>query len=316
VLLAQGRTDDALRWGEQAAREADEVDDAESLGTAYFVMGGARGVRGEEGGEALMLQSLEAFRRSGNRVRQASILSNLGAACYWEGRWDDAMAYYERGREESLRVGNLVHAAAARLNVAEILTDRGELAEAESLLQETLPLWKSSEYRYFLGACHWMLGRVSLRANRIDEALARFDDARSRLAEVGAEYEVLDIDARVAECRLLKGDAEGALARADALLGRSDAAEALLRLTPLLQRVRGYAVLLQGDPFGAREAFEVGLALARGRNEPFELALTLNALTELDRLEGVEPPQDMLDESRALLAKLKVRALPPVPALA
>ena len=33
---------------------------------------------GKEGGEALMLKSLEAYRRSGNRVRQASILSNLG----------------------------------------------------------------------------------------------------------------------------------------------------------------------------------------------------------------------------------------------
>ena len=42
----------------------------------------------------------------------------------------------------------------------------------------------------------------------------------------------------------------------------------------------------------------------------------LNALTELDRLEGVEPPQEMVDESRAILAAFKVRALPPVPAIA
>ena len=65
--------------------------------------------------------------------------------------------------------------AIARLNVAEILTDRGEHTEAESTLQKTLPVWKSSEYRYFQGACHWMLGRVSLRGNRIDEALARLE---------------------------------------------------------------------------------------------------------------------------------------------
>ncbi|MBK7743754.1 MAG: tetratricopeptide repeat protein [Betaproteobacteria bacterium] len=315
VLQAQGRSAEALQWAEQAAREAEAVDDAETLGNAYFVQGWAHGVLGKEGAEALMLKSLEAYRKSGNRVRQASILSNLGAACYFEGRWDDAMAYYERGREESLRVGNLVHAAAARLNVAEILTDRGELAEAESLLQQTLPLWKSSEYRYFLGACHWMLGRVSLRGNRLDEALTRFDEARKLLLEVGAEHEVVDIDARVAECRLLKGDPDSALAAAEEMLGRADAAEAVARLTPPLQRVRGYAMLLQADPFGAREAFEASVAVARERNDAFELALTLNALTELDRLEGVEPPQEMVDESRAILAKLKVRALPPVPAI-
>lgn len=97
-----------------------------------------------------------------------------------------------------MKVGNLVNAAMASMNIAEILTDRGEHTEAESTLQKTLPVWKSSEYRYFQGACHWMLGRVSLRANRLDEALSRLAEAKKMLAEVGAEAEVQDVDARVA----------------------------------------------------------------------------------------------------------------------
>jgi len=315
VLQAQGRSVDALEWATRAAREAEELDEQETLGTAYFVMGWAHGVLGKGDGEKLMLKSLDAYRASGNRVFQASILSNLGAACYWEGRWDDAMDYYRRGREESLRIGNLMQAAAANLNIAEVLTDRGELADAEGLLQQTMPFWKSSEYRYFLGACLWLLGRASLRGNRIDEALTRFAEARDVLLEVGAEHEVVDIDARVAECRLLKGEAAQALGAADALLAQSEPAEAVARLTPLLQRVRGYALMLDGDPFGARDAFEAAVAVARERADAFELALALNALTALDRLEGVEPPQEMVDESRALIARLKVRALPPVPAI-
>ena len=193
---------------------------------------------------------------------------------------------------------------------------RGEHTEAESTLQKTLPVWKSSEYRYFQGACHWMLGRVSLRANRLDEALSRFAEAKKMLAEVGAEAEVQDVDARVAECRMLKGDADGALAAADEVLGRTASADAIERLKPQLNRVRGYAMLLQSDPFGAREAFEASLAIARERKERFEIALTLNALAELDRLEGVEPPEEMVEESRSILAAFKVRALPPVPAIA
>ncbi len=316
VLQAQGRSAEALQWAERAAREAEDVDDPEQMGAAYFVLGWAQGALGKEGAEALMLKSLEAFRRSGNRVRQANALSNVGGVCYWEGRWDDALAYYERGRDESMKVGNLVNAATSSMNIAEILTDRGEHAEAEAMLQKTLPVWKSSEYRYFQGACHWMLGRVSLRAGRIDEALARFDEARRILTEVGAEDEVQDVDARVAECRLLKGDADGALALADEVLGRTESADAIERLKPQLNRVRGYAMLLQSDPFGAREAFDTSLAIARERNDRFEIALTLNALTELDRLEGVEPPQEMVEESRSILAAFKVRALPPVPAIA
>jgi tetratricopeptide (TPR) repeat protein len=248
-------------------------------------------------------------------VRQAKVLNNLGGTCYWEGRWDDAMSYYERGREESMKVGNRFSAALTSLNIAEILSDRGELPEAESTLQSTLPVWRSSEYRYCHGACIWMLGRASLRANKLDEALERFAEAKALLTEVGAEYEIADIDVRIAETHLLRNEPDAALALADEILARADPSGAVARLTPCLNRVRGYAMLMQADPFGAREAFEASLAVARERNERFETVLTLNALIELDRLEGVEPPQEVVDETRAAIAKLKIRALPAAPTI-
>jgi hypothetical protein len=46
---------------------------------------------------------------------------------------EEALSYYERARQESLKVGGTVNAALARLNMAEILTDRGEWAEAEAV---------------------------------------------------------------------------------------------------------------------------------------------------------------------------------------
>ena len=145
--------------------------------------------------------------------------------------------------------------------------------------------------------------------------LARFDEARTLLQHVGADDEVLDIDARIAECRLLKGEHDSALGLADEILARTDALDAIAKLAPLLQRVRGYAMLLQGDPFGAREAFEASLEAARSGNNLFEVALALTALADFDRFEGIEPPQELVDESRAIVARLKVRALPPQPAL-
>ena len=53
---------------------------------------------------------------------------------------------------------------------------------------------------------------------------------------------------------------------------------------------------------------------ARGQSNLFEAALTMLSLIEVDRLEGIEPPLETVTESRALLASLKVRAVPPVPA--
>ncbi len=285
MLQAQGRTEDALKWAEQGAREAEEVDDPEVTGDAYMVMGWGYSVLGKEGGEALMLKALEAYRRSGNRVRQASILSNLGSACYWDGRWDDAMAYFERGRDELVRVGDLLNAAVASLGIAEILSDRGELAEAELTLQKTVPVWKASEYHYFLGYCIWMLGRVSLRGNKVDEARSRFAEARTLLTDVGAEHEVLDIDARLAECHLLKGEPDAALALADEILAKPDSSGAIARLTPLLNRIRGYAMLMQGRPVGRPR---------RVRDEPRgrpRAQGTLRDRADAERADRARPPR-------------------------
>ena len=178
----------------------------------YFVMGWAYGELGQ-GGRAAADGSVRWKRTSARAtcVRQAGVLMSLGVVCQWEGRWDEALSYYEQGRDESLKIGDTVGAALARINVAEILTDRGEWAEAEALLLETLPLWKASQYRYYLAACLSLLGRVSLRRGPPDEALARLEDAKANFLHVGAEQEVPAVDARIAECRVALGDTDAAL---------------------------------------------------------------------------------------------------------
>jgi hypothetical protein len=84
-------------------------------------------------------------------------------------------------------------------------------------------------------------------------------------------------------------------------------------VVPLLERLRGHALMQQDDLWSARDALESSLAAARERKNLFEATLTMLSLIELDRLEGIEPPHEMVTESRALLSSLKVRAVPPVP---
>lgn len=313
VLQAEGRTTEALDWAERTVAEAEAADDPEALADAYFVMGWAHGELGKEGALPLMQRSLEAYQRSGNLVRQAGVLSSLGVVCQWAGRWDEALSYYERGRDEALKIGSTVAAAVARINVAEILTDRGEWAEAEALLLETLPLWKASQYRYYLGACLSLLGRVSLRLGRLEEALSRLEDAKSNFLHVGAEHEVPAVDARIAECHVAMGNADAALELVGGMLGRASISNGVSKVVPLLQRVQAHALLLQGDLWSARDALEASLAAARERHKFFEVTLTSLSLIELDRLEGVEPPHEIVTESRSLLSSLKVRAVPSVP---
>jgi tetratricopeptide (TPR) repeat protein len=309
----EGRNAEAIECAERAVTEAAAAGDNDWLGEAYYVMSMAHAQLGNDGARALMERSLEAFNASGNLARQAGVVLNLGAVCHWNDQWDEALTFYERGREANLKVGNRVAAGIARLNASEILVDRGEWVEAETLLLETLPLWKASQYRFFLAACLSVLGRVSLRLGRLDEAATRFEESKAHFIHLAADEEVPAVEARMVECRVEMGALDGALALADQMLARAEASQAVGRMVPLVQRMRGHALIKQGDLWGARDALEASLAAAREKRNLYETLLTTLSLIELDRLEGVEPPIEMQDESRALLTSLKVRAVPPIP---
>ena len=313
VLHYEGRAKEALHWAERAAAEAEAADDPEALGDAYVVMAWAYGELGKEGAVPVMQRALEAFQRAGDLAGEAAALANLGAVCRWAGRWDEALSYYERGRDASAKIGNTLAATVPLLNVAELLIDRGEWADAEALLLGMLPFWKASKYRYFLAACHAQLGRVSLRTGRLDEALSHVDEARAGFLHVGAEQEIPDVDAWIAECRVAMGKADAALDLVRGMLARARSSNAVARVVPQLERVRGHALLQKGDLGSARDALQASLAAARERRNQFEATLTMLSLIELDRLEGIEPPPEMLTESLSLLASLKVRVVPPVP---
>jgi predicted ATPase len=312
-LLYAGHTTEALESAECAVAAAEEADDPEALGGAYFVMGATHSELGKDDAQQLMQRSLEAYERAGNLPRQAGILSDLGDICRFECRWDEALSFFERAREAALKVGSTVNANLARMNAAEILTDRGEWAEAETMLQETLRLWKAVQLYQYLGGCFLCLGRVSLRLSRFDEALARLEEAKTSFLKVGAEEEIPSVEARVAECRLAMGNVEAALEMIGNMLARARDSTGVARVVPLLERLQGHALIQQGDLWGARDALESSLESAKERHNPYDSALTMLSLIELDKLEGVEPPLEMVEESRSTLANLKVRAVPPVP---
>ena len=313
VLQAEGRSSDAIRWAQRAIKEAEAVDDPEAIGTAYFVLGWVYGDLGRDGVEPLWRRALEAFRRAGNVRRQAGLLANLGVACGWEGRWDEAVSYFEQAREESIKIGNTVDAELARINIAEILTDRGELTQAQTLLDASLPMWRALNYRYFLGACYALLGRVALRAGRPEAALARFEEAKTLFEDVGSQQDVLDVDSRIAECRVFMADPKAALELAAATLARVGSPKSVPKAVALLERVRGQALLQQGNLAGARKALEASLAAGRARRDLFETALTLLAFVDLAHREGVEPAPEIMGECQTLLDRLKVSAVPALP---
>jgi len=310
VLQAAGRNTAAIRVAQEAIAQAEAVDDPDALGAGCFVAGWAYAALGRQGWEPLVQRSLDAYQRSGDRVKQAVILANVGVVCQSEGRWDEALDYYERGRDACAAIGDTVNAAVASMNLAEIMIDRGDLAAAEATLRDTLPLWRSSRYRYFQGACQSLLGRAALRAGRGAEAKSRCEEAKANFAHVGAEQDALVMDAAIAEASLYVGDAKAALAAADALLAQGGAG--ISSVTPQLQRVRGEAFMGLHDLAAARNALQTSVTAARKRNDRFAIALALAALVRLDRLSNGSQGEHSA-ECDALTKSLGIRALPPAP---
>jgi class 3 adenylate cyclase/tetratricopeptide (TPR) repeat protein len=311
VLQAEGRNADAIRTATLALTSAETSGSLESLASAHNTLAMALITLGRPGATGHWEEALGVFDRLGDLPGEAMIHLNLGAGAYLEGRWEDALAQYAPAREAYERLGDPASVALVRSNGAEILSDQGWFDGAESSWRETLRVWRASEDHYSLGFCYSHLGRLAARMGRFDEARNWFARAREELQRVGAGGDLMELDAREAECSLLEERTAEALARADGVLASIEE-PTTGSLVPLLQRVRGYALACGGDLAGARAAFDAGLIASRARGADHETAMTLQALVRLGRLEGADEAA-LYEESGRLLDGLGVIAVPVFP---
>jgi len=313
IKVAQGRGRDAIAWCERAIDEPGASEDLETLAHAYYILDWALVLEGRAEGYANSRRALEIYTELNDPAGQASVLNNLGAFEYFDGHWDDAVAHYEKGRDARERTGDPVNAAYGTCNVGEILSDQGRLEEADPLLRDAMRVWRAAGDRAGVAFAESLLGRLASRAGRADEAMERLSRAREVFVDVGSLTDAMDADGRVAECLVFCGLADAALERATTALVNAEAQEGLSGQIPLLQRVRGWASLQLGRMDEARSALDASLAVGRAREAPYEVALTLRALAQLSRVEGLpaDPGADL--ESRRILAELGVVAIPDVP---
>jgi hypothetical protein len=132
--------------------------------------------------------------------------------------------------------------------------------------------------------------------------------------DVGAEADEIDTLAVIAECHLLRGDPERALGVVDEALQQDHALGGISGQSPLLHRLRGFALWSRDATSEARQAFEESLAAGRSRDADYEVALTLDGLASL--VTGLVEAPDAGEvagwraESRAILERLEVVQVP------
>ena len=173
VRQAQGRRLDAVRWLHRAIeRRPAARTSARRSRTRYFVLDWALVELGRSDEAVHSQRALELYDELGKLGPQATIYNNLGMFACCEGRWDEAVELYEKGRQLRLRIGDEVDAAIGTHNIAEVLSDQGHLDEARPLFEEALRVWRAADYGIGVASVASSLGTVASRSGDFARARA------------------------------------------------------------------------------------------------------------------------------------------------
>ena len=266
---------------------------AAALAHAYRLLDSAdRALGGLD--ESWLAKALPIYEELGDPIGRAITLNNWGIRAYYAGRWDDAQAYYEQSREAEHTSGDVVRAATASNNEAEILLDQGHTDRAAGLFQDALRVYRASGYTFGAAVVLLNLARSAAAAGRFDEAHRLFDQAHGSSPR----------SARRASCSSWTCDGPSASSSRAATPRRSSSRPRRSRHPrrpgrralglALLERVRGYAHIQARRPEEGRLRLEASLAAARESGNDFEAALTLRALSLAGSPEYRQESDDLL----------------------
>jgi class 3 adenylate cyclase/tetratricopeptide (TPR) repeat protein len=307
----QGRFTDGIAACQQAIEEAERSDERRALAHAYTLLDWAYVALGLPQRAVHSRLALAIWEELGDLPRQAAIYNDLGAWAYFEGNWKEALELYAKAQEIRERVGDPVYAALAAYNIAEILTDQGSLEEAEALLKGARRVWRAAGWRASVAMASRQLAKVEARRGREEQALELLDEARAAYSEIGALSDVSETDGWIAECYLLQGQGQTALDLLTPVLERAEKSGGFE--LPMLKRMRAYALLQTGSLDEARAAFQESLETARSRNMDYEIALSLEGILRLTRLEDGFWTEELERERDEIFERLGVVSVVSVP---
>ena len=294
----QGRHADAARDSGAAVRLATEADALDVAAEALVWLDVSELMLGRGDG-AHVRQALDVLQELGNRPWQLGrCLNELGIRAWYADDWDGARQAYQQCHAAFTEAGDLWAAALAQANEAEILLEQGRLEQAEPLLRSALRAGRASAAPGHTAFVLGLLGRHEALRGRPAEALCQLAEARRLYEQIGEPQEVLATRLRTAECHLLAGAPDLALAELGGLpQGTSD---------PLLRRVRGLAATTLGDTEAGRADLEGAVTDARRRGADHDLVLALAALSRWHELTGRPVPAALPTEQAILRGRLGI----------
>jgi class 3 adenylate cyclase/tetratricopeptide (TPR) repeat protein len=235
----------------------------------------------------------------------ANLYLNRGVTAWQECRVSDAVTDLRASSERYLRAGDVVGAAIADNNLAEILTVQFRLDQAELLLTRARRVLQAADYPNGVYGTISGLSRIVAWRGDVDEAMRMQSEALEGFRKLGAADLFADSLLRIVEIRVISGDADAALTAVEEAAAALEDLGDVPVLPATLARLRGQALVLSGRPDEARSQFERARLLAEPDGSPYEIALAQIGLGRVN-----EDPI-LIDDGMARLAELDVLAPPP-----
>ena len=307
IRLAQDRYQDALREAEKAVPEARDSGERAALAHALMTADTAQLALGGSASER-MLEALSLFQELGDLGNEARVRGNLGCGAYLEGRWDEALDWFEGYRESAIKAGNALDAAIAGSNIGEMLVRRGQLDEALPMLKDVIRVARASGFADGAATAELQLGRLMLQRGAYQDADELMGRVGSELRQLGKATSALEAACVQAQAWAFLGRAEDALNLVDQA---AQAAGSNARMyAPQIAEARVQALAALGRLAEARLAVDEGLAAARKYGLPYEEAVLLAARAELDRRNEKGPDESDVTALEKILTSLGVKATP------
>jgi class 3 adenylate cyclase/predicted ATPase len=294
--FTQGEMDDALAWGNRAAREAEESTDKATLAEAYATLHGIYLATHRQSDLPYGELALAAYDELGNLSGQGRCLNNIAIAAHGDNRWVEAVSMLGRAADLYRRIGDTAAETNSLFNRAEILGLQGHWAEAQQIFAEVVLAARSVSDDELVALAMRERGRSAARAGDVAEALVVLRQARAGFADIDETEELPATDAAIAEALMLNGATGEALELSARLTAEPE-------LAASVHAVRGQALRAERRIDEAAAEFELGIAVAARVDDLYAGAINTIGLA------AVRPGTDSA-EARATLTALGVVALP------
>ena len=306
VQESSGSPDAALASYREALQIQREIGDKRGTGQTLIALGSFYEDRGNYD-QALQnyKESLQIQRDVGNQDGEGLCLNNIGNIYLFKTQYDDAQTYFERALQIREKTKNPGDIADTLHNLAETATNKGQYDQALKHYLRALELRRDGNDRsgaaiesYSMGTLFEYEGKYGAAVNSKEEALKAFQELKDSGFWMG---------------EILSGTGHS-----QAMLGRSDAAQAHLAealklseklqnkaLTAQILNFQGDRLFFAGDARAARPLYEQALqTAAKSGDRRLELLSKVNlaksAIAEGRPQPAIEGLKKLADESDSL----------------